>query len=83
MTVIPILGILISICIYYYMRKLYRKVVSVDVHNIPTLKDVEYLSQNIMDDRLLQYPIYIEEAEKNPQNSNISKINFHKYNNLI
>lgn len=78
MTVIPVLGLFVIFMIYTYLKRLYRKVVNVDVHNIPTLKDVEYLSQNIMDDRLLQYPIYIDEAEKNPISANISKINFHK-----
>jgi hypothetical protein len=78
MTVVPVIGILFTLLIYIYMKRLYKKVVDVDVHNIPSLKDIEYFSQNIMDDRLLQYPIYIDEAEKRPKDSNISKANFHR-----
>ncbi len=80
MTCYPILGILTSIFLYYYMKKIYNKVVVIDVNEIPSLNDVEYYSQNIMDDRLLQYPIYISDIDKKPLDANVSKVNLHKYN---
>ena len=79
MTCYPILGIFTSIILFFYMKFIYNKVVLIDVNEIPSLNDVEYYSQNIMDDRLLQYPIYISEIDKKPFDANVSKKNFHKY----
>jgi hypothetical protein len=83
MTLIPILGLIISHLIYSYMKKIFRSVVSFDIKDLPSFKDVEYYSNNIMDDRLLQYPAYIWKADDKPEHSAVAKVNFHRYNKLI
>jgi hypothetical protein len=78
MLLIPILGLLISFGIYMYMKVIFRRVVKFDIKDLPSFKDVEYYSENIMDDRLLQYPVYIYNAENKPEDAYVSKVNFHK-----
>jgi hypothetical protein len=78
MTVIPIVGLILSHLIYAYMKSIFRNVVNFDMKDLPSFKDFEYNSQNIMDDRLLQYPAYIWKADDKPEQSSVSKVNFHK-----
>jgi hypothetical protein len=78
MTLIPLLGLIISHFIYAYMKGIFRQVVSFEMKDLPSFRDVEYYSQNIMDERLLQYPSFIWKADDKPELAYVSKVNFHR-----
>jgi hypothetical protein len=66
----PIIGLITTICIYIYMRIIYRRVIStVDTNNHMEFKDLESFNQKYALNNFLNYPVYIDNASKNPKSS--------------
>ena len=76
----PILGILLLIFMYMYFKTIYRRIVpTINNENYTEYKDLEEYNQNYATEKFLNYPLYLETIINKPEESRISKINYHSH----
>lgn len=76
----PIIGILTSLLIYWYLRIIYRRVViEVNENNHMEFSDLEHFNQQYATGKFLNYPLYIDNVMKDSKMAQISKINLHEH----
>lgn len=74
----PIIGIIVVITIYSYLKIVYRRsVIKVTDDNYTEFKDLDEFNQNYASERFLNYPVYIESIINNPEAAKVSQVNFH------
>lgn len=80
MTAFPLIGLLVAVLLYVYMRVIYRRVVvEVNENNHMEFTDLEHFHQQYATGNFLNYPLYIDNVMKNPKDARVSNINFHSY----
>lgn len=72
----PLLGLILTLILFFYIRRVYKRVVQVTEFNMSDFNDVEYGNFNPLES--LTYPVYLQAIVDSESNSDVfPRLNFH------
>lgn len=79
MMCIPVLGLIVGLIIYFYMKHIYRKVVQeINKDNYMSYNDLQEFNQHFATGQFTNFPNYIDNVIAHPEEAKLSAVNFHE-----